>query len=70
VAKADEPRIYVRVSHEEKAMIQRAARVAGISDASLLRECGLRWGPVLAAAIASGERPDIRRRLRGRGDRP
>lgn len=70
MGRADDPRIYVRCKPGEFEAIERAARVAGVSNGSLVRECALRWGPVLAAAIASGDREDIRSRLRGRGERP
>jgi hypothetical protein len=69
MARADERRITVRLSHGEFEAIERAARVAGVANGALLRECGLRWGPVLAAAVATG-RDDIRARMRGRGSRP
>lgn len=67
MARADETRVSVRMSWPEREAIQRAARVAGISDGALLRECGLRWGPVLAAAISTGdERVAMPRRRRNR----
>ena len=62
MARADESRFTVRCSHEEREMIDRAARVAGVATGALARECVLRWGPVLAAEIVSRGEIKLKRR--------
>lgn len=65
---SDGLRVTVRFrSREELEAIERAAKVAGIGNGALLRECGLRWGASLAAAIRSGDpRAELPRRGRNR----
>lgn len=61
-------RIYVRVSDEEYADIERAARVAGISVGSMARVCALNWCAFVAAEMkASGRRFGRVRAMNGQG---
>lgn len=68
MARADDPRIYVRCSPAEFEAIERAAKVAGVATGALVRDCALRWGPVLAAEIVSKGEIKLRARSRPRPD--
>lgn len=56
----DEPRVSVRLSAVDHAMLEAAAQTAGVSLGSLLREGGLRYARELAGEVAQA--PKMRRR--------
>lgn len=41
-------------SDHELGIVERSAAIAGVAVGALIRECALRWGPVLAAEAAAG----------------
>lgn len=54
LARADEPRVTVRFSHEEYEDVARAAMVAGVPVAAMLRVCAINWCAYVAAEQAVG----------------
>jgi hypothetical protein len=62
-------RIYVRVSDQEFASIERAARVAGISVGSMARVCALHWCAFVAAEMKASGREFGRVRAMNGGQR-
>lgn len=52
--KRDEPRVMVRLSPEDEAVIKAAARYANVAVAGLIRECAVRYAAAVAADVRRG----------------
>lgn len=65
MARADEPRVTVRFSDVEYADVERAARVAGVPVAAMVRICAINWCAYVAAEKAVGREWGFRRRPNG-----
>lgn len=67
---AGEPRVVVRMSHDQRAVLARYERVSGLAAAAILREVALAFGPVWIANRAADRvagRPVARVRARNGG---
>lgn len=53
--RAEDPRVMVRMSKADRAVIDGAARSVGVSTGGLLRECGVRYAAQVARMVESGE---------------
>jgi len=65
MARADEPRVYVRLSEREYEDVKRAADVAGVAVGALVRVCAVNWCAFVAAEMATGRRFGKMRRAGG-----
>jgi hypothetical protein len=61
MARADERRVTVRLSHEEYEDLERACRVAGVPLGAMARVCALNWCAFVAAEMAVGRDFGFRR---------
>jgi hypothetical protein len=52
--RADEPRIPVRLSDADYAVIEAAARSCNVGMAGLMRECSVRYAAVVAREVVAG----------------
>lgn len=59
--RADEPRVPVRLSHADYAVIEAAAKTANVAVAALMRECAVRHAASVARQIMAGEVTGLRR---------
>lgn len=59
--RAEEPRIILRLSATDKAVIDAAAASANVAVGALVRECAVRYAGTVARQIASGEVTGLRR---------
>jgi hypothetical protein len=65
MARADEPRVYVRLSRREYEDIARAADVAGVAVGALVRVCAVNWCAYVAAELKASGRDFGRMRSAG-----
>jgi len=65
MARADEPRVYVRLSQREYEDVKRAADVAGVAVGALVRVCAVNWCAFVAAEMTTGRRFGKMRRAGG-----
>lgn len=56
-----DPRIILRLSETDKAVIEAAAAAANVAVGALVRECAVRYAGTVARQIASGEVSGLRR---------
>src|SRR5262245_39309210 len=54
MTRADEPRVPVRLSHADYAVIEAAASSANVAVAGLMRECSVRYAAVVAREVVAG----------------
>jgi uncharacterized protein (DUF1778 family) len=54
VPRADEPRVVVRLSHSDYALLEAAAASVNVTVAGLMRECSVRHAAETARAVAAG----------------
>lgn len=52
--RADEPRVPVRLSDADYAVIEAAAKSVNVAVAGLMRECSVRYAAVVAREVAAG----------------
>jgi hypothetical protein len=61
VPREGDPRIIVRLSRTDAAVIEAAASEANVAVGALVRECAVRYAGTVARQIASGEVTGLRR---------